>query len=1110
MELSSYVALYNLSEIAMGLLVKKPNTEETYLFLIHKTTGTLDFSGILGHSVFLTRKKAEEYVYNLYNCSIPVLVGISLIGVNRFGKKLCIAIITEAKPIAYFLNRHCVYKISNVEYYWMEIPYYPEIEPREARRINRLSDFPVIDFHMFCETRDITSPLGRNTHKPDFVWNNFFSAVFTGYGVRDACCYLLEGTASTKVIRFNDYPFRFSILTLRSSAHAGTRYYSRGLDEKGYPGNEVQCELIIEGPDGCVTSHCWRRGTVPVVWRTNQGTALPTATLEVEEDYARYTPKYFERLNKEFGCDIFLMNLLHNNEGHDEKPLCNAYKDAISGFRNIKYCEFDWHAKKKELGVSKAVEEFWERALEGIGTLSYTLMRPTSHVLIDDFVSDEFMFQNDCELRYVEYNVEKIQKSIIRVNCMDSLDRTNVGCFYYTCLFLLNNLLNIVSQPSYDMIMELGEELRKFLALAFISIGDTVSLLYTNTPACMTNIFRETGGIVDKAASDSSIAMQRRYQNFVVDKKRQKAINIFIGQSLDKLLPNLSIGINLTCASSYPGSYLPPFPDFSMKGDLLQSSLGYSPTNIKIENIPIKTHVLIMLNSHVYIESLIINLVPDHPPFSVQIEAGLLLTSLCPLCSAFSLPCSNSSNQLILRIPPEYSNGNFPYARVVRLSFSTPEKAMSLSNIFIFGYKKNKSMSFSTYPSTYNDFSMYKNDQMWPKIYDTSPLKSVITKNKEVSFDSAINIELARLHHKNSRLETAAMLLSNGLNPSDLGFSSFKIKSDAFQLPIPEFSRHNCDSDPSTVFRCFHCSNEYCTKCNEKTTLETSFFFNDPITLCKDCYAIWIMKENKVINLHRFYSSFYRLHFPFHFEIEKWFDTQTNSILANNELSFPRISFIAMPKSDSNMVIQHNGGNLDSNSSYQIGFGAPYMITEMTIECLDRAELTIQCISQDTIPSIDSTLQLDVNVMKVVPVKLQAQILTIYISLGSVRRIIFKGEPLIPAYRPSFSQISSKFPSTISKRNSLSQTDSLSVFKLSKTSLISGIVCDKLTGVHSMVVLFYETVDSDKPNEYESFYIPVGNPDYILPFPTKHSAQLVKVFLYDKSQDYTGGKMALY
>ena len=294
--MESSVFLYDDSEFSLLLLVKKACSNETYLFVIHKITGSVDFTNIQSHSIFPDLGHANGYMDVMYPARKEIARGIGLIGMNRFGSKLFISLVTEAEPIAYFESKHTIYKVTKTQSLWFNLSYFPELTSDELKRVERIENFPITDLHIFCNTIDLTVTYGHTEHKPDFVWNNSLAKIFDDYGVRDACIYLLQGCASTKIIPLNNIPFRFTLITLRSFEHGGTRYKARGLNKNAYPANEVQCEIIFEAQNGSIFSYVWRRGTVPVEWRTDAN--LASSHIIIEDNNDVLTPKYFNRLKK--------------------------------------------------------------------------------------------------------------------------------------------------------------------------------------------------------------------------------------------------------------------------------------------------------------------------------------------------------------------------------------------------------------------------------------------------------------------------------------------------------------------------------------------------------------------------------------------------------------------------------------------------------------------------------------------------------------------------------------------------------------------------------------------------------------------------------------------
>ena len=74
----------------------------------------------------------------------------------------------------------------------------------------------------------------------------------------------------------------------------------------------------------------------------------------------------------------------------------------------------------------------------------------------------------------------------------------------------------------------LSQDVIDFLAKAFVTSGNVVSYLYTNTPAIKTEHIRKFSPTINVEKSDSSITLQRRYQNVTNDPGRNKIIMHFV------------------------------------------------------------------------------------------------------------------------------------------------------------------------------------------------------------------------------------------------------------------------------------------------------------------------------------------------------------------------------------------------------------------------------------------------------------------------------------------------------------------------------------------------------------------------------------------------------
>jgi hypothetical protein len=175
--------------------------------------------------------------------------------------------------------------------------------------------FPLDGMHFYCDTYDITRPFPSShpvtDYNPEFCWNDALASPFERVGLREWCVVLLQGVAISRchsceqtfpetevapgkvpgLLQPKPQPEVVSapvdgeriyicLITRKSRINPGTRYTARGLNEEGGPGNECECEFIMwkfipSSPLPSVQtgtvfwySYCWRRGTVPLWWKT--------------------------------------------------------------------------------------------------------------------------------------------------------------------------------------------------------------------------------------------------------------------------------------------------------------------------------------------------------------------------------------------------------------------------------------------------------------------------------------------------------------------------------------------------------------------------------------------------------------------------------------------------------------------------------------------------------------------------------------------------------------------------------------------------------------------------------------------------------------------------
>eukprot|EP01059_Diplonema_ambulator_P026510 TRINITY_DN437_c0_g5_i1.p1 TRINITY_DN437_c0_g5~~TRINITY_DN437_c0_g5_i1.p1 ORF type:complete len:1498 (+),score=346.54 TRINITY_DN437_c0_g5_i1:1826-6319(+) len=176
-------------------------------------------------------------------------------------------------------------------------------------------------------------------------------------------------------------------------------------------------------------------------------------------------------------------------------------------------------------------------------------------------------------------SISQRQSGILRLNCVDSLDRTNLASFFMALQVAAElrrdirgdkgDKFPLLGKSLAEVRASLGEDLVGYLAEAFVMNGDVCSLLYTNTPATHTDVIREMSPKLGKAQSNAVLSVMRRYQNTVNDNLRHKGFFAFLGHLKRPKSPP-------TLLSRYPACVITYVPHLKQQ-EADPSVLLYSP-----------------------------------------------------------------------------------------------------------------------------------------------------------------------------------------------------------------------------------------------------------------------------------------------------------------------------------------------------------------------------------------------------------------------------------------------------------------------------------------------------------------------------------------------------
>jgi hypothetical protein len=435
---------------------------------------------------------------------------------------------------------------------------------------------------------DLSSPLWKRADDR-FFWNKFIqtdlidfrSGAGSGQGSRfgpqpGADPYILPvmfGMMRIVNTRIKSTPLTFVLITRRSRHRGGTRYFSRGIDEQGHVSNYNETEQVvilndnIGGPAGFaggggqqngrvaeksgqelqVLSYVQTRGSVPVYWaevnNLHYTPKLQVRGVETAVDSAR---KHFEEQVRIYG-ENYLVNLV-NQRGREDRVkkayeqmvriLVSSPSEAIEdgsydneklhiveptsrkrGMDLLHYVYFDFHNETKGLK--------WHRAQLLLDQLTDGLIKgqyfrgvempgdPSGHM-----------------------EVRNQQTAVVRTNCMDCLDRTNVVQSMLARWTLTRQLVDIgILQPgeaaSDDSMFE------HLFRNLWADNADVVSKSYSGTGALKTDFTRTGERTKAGMLQDLNNSVTRYVRNNFLDGTKQDAFDLFLGAYLP---PSSAVG----------------------------------------------------------------------------------------------------------------------------------------------------------------------------------------------------------------------------------------------------------------------------------------------------------------------------------------------------------------------------------------------------------------------------------------------------------------------------------------------------------------------------------------------------------------------------------------
>ncbi|KAF2266535.1 hypothetical protein CC78DRAFT_513664 [Lojkania enalia] len=314
----------------------------------------------------------------------------------------------------------------------------------------------------------------------------------------------------------NGKNFLLTLISRRSVQRAGLRYLRRGVDDEGNAANSVESEQILSSPTwdstaDAIYSFTQYRGSIPLFFSQSPYILKPqVAFWGSPETNAKAFKRHFSELSARYGS-IFSASLVDKHgteakigEAYERQATALNSEGGIDGHGKLLGFEwFDFHE------VCRGMH------FENVSKLMDTLgpfLKSTGWTEIS----------NDQETHK--------QSGILRTNCMDCLDRTNV----VQSATARGALENQLSAGGFSIDLQHDPSTSWFNTL-WADNGDAISRQYAGTAALKGDFTRTRKRQITGALTDFGLTLTRYYNNIVNDYFAQAVIDYLLGRATDSI-----------------------------------------------------------------------------------------------------------------------------------------------------------------------------------------------------------------------------------------------------------------------------------------------------------------------------------------------------------------------------------------------------------------------------------------------------------------------------------------------------------------------------------------------------------------------------------------------
>lgn len=343
-------------------------------------------------------------------------------------------------------------------------------------------------------------PLWRQAD-PRFLWNNYMLEVLIDNKLDPYLLPVMQGSFQNFQAAIGKDILDVALIARRCTRRTGTRMWRRGADSDGFVANFVESEQIIQ-LNGHTASFIQVRGSMPFLWdQIVDLTYKPQFEIVRPEEAPRVAERHILDLRKKYG-NVLAVDLVNKHGG--EGRLCEQYGQAMAPIvsDDVRYLHFDFH--------------------KICGHVHFERLSILYEQMEDFLIKSRYFLLNE--------KGEKVesQGGVVRTNCIDCLDRTNVTQSMIARKMLEFQLRRLGVFDAEETISSHSNFDDSFKIL-WANHGDDISIQYSGTPALKGDFVRCGQRTVQGILKDGFNALMRYYLNNFADGTKQDAVDLVQG-----------------------------------------------------------------------------------------------------------------------------------------------------------------------------------------------------------------------------------------------------------------------------------------------------------------------------------------------------------------------------------------------------------------------------------------------------------------------------------------------------------------------------------------------------------------------------------------------------